>query len=378
MTDDTAKPSRPDPIVTPLQKRAFVCREIMGFCVKWWLILFCMAFIFGMMRVNLAPFDFISLSLCTCVFVLASLMRLICIARFALLGQEMRSKDEIVFLPQGVTLNLTQRLYMGAGMALWDSGWSIPASLLLMILSHGPMSGMGFLAASTGLGMLLIFCGIFTVAVLLRLTLIHLHGLNFITIYDPNEKLNRIDPEAPDKPGVSPRIMRLLMLFRRGGYMTIALILPGVALMAVLPSAATSLLPVQYLQYARWMIVGLQCACLGTLCYFALLQFTRFVLIAWVVAKYSIAHVLCFNMVLGLFVSLSVTNPSPWNVLSGGCAAITVFVALYYISTQDPEGEKYVPEFIKARKREQRRARREKKKLEDAAPPPNSVSRVAN
>jgi hypothetical protein len=338
------------------------CRAIMVFAAKWWLILFVISLSAPVFGLDLAPVNYMVLNFFIGLFVVAATGRVYCCAGYVITGIDVRTKDEQYFVPANVSNGVAQRLYTAVRLMQTDSFLTILAcSMLVLLNSAANMASTPFFIASQSL--LLAFCALTAVCLATRALLLHLHTAGWLVIYDPGERLHTTvskpqETDAHVSTG-SATVMRVLMLTRR---------IPMLAAMMMIPVfIAGSIL--RTLLSLQWVAVWTEYACLGLVALAVLYVVARFILVATVFVRYSIIHILGTQLLLGFLVSITMTTPNGWNLIPFFATVLISVLVLVFIAAQDPEGEKQVPEFIKARRREQRRQRRElQKKLQAQKP----------
>jgi hypothetical protein len=278
---------------------------------------------------------------CLLIFVAALGVRFYCLACFVG-GAEIRGKRELFFVPRNVPNGLAQRLYTAASMAAWDCFMGILAGYTLRIVPIRNDGSVQFsLVDASGTVVAVVFCLVLFAVIALKTILLLLQACGWTALYDPRERTASAEVQQR-----SPHAMKALVVLR-GISRQAALAL--CATVAFLPAAVT-LSRRNALIYAVpvWFLLGIIAS-------FVAVMLLRLAVIAWCFSRYSIRHVLGFNLAVGACVSLAISGPPGINTAAGTCAAIITFVALCYIAMQDPEGDVYTPAFIRERIREQRR-----------------------
>jgi hypothetical protein len=336
----------------------------MFWTVKWWVVIFVTAMFLSFIGIPFTAVAYYVLDVFGILFLFCSLGRMSCIANYVLTGVEVRARDEISFLPSGVSPGIFQRLYVATGLIIREAGMSIIASWSMLVLSSGRAAAWPLAVNMAATDTLAVLSALGLLCMLIRLVLIHCHTLGWLTIYDPGERLhrNRPIPETDAQPPAAPVVMRILMLTRRAAAAWLILL----AFMGALFLSGRNWFLLWIPEFDKWSLY----VSLGVGAVIGLHTLARFIIIALAFARYSIVHVLGMQLLIGLLVSLTMNLPRGWSALAFMVTLVLVFMCFYYIALQDPDGERYVPEFIRAQRRARRRERRveEQKKKERDKP----------
>ncbi|HYF50469.1 MAG TPA: hypothetical protein VEJ63_13750 [Planctomycetota bacterium] len=334
-----------------VQRRSLQFRAAMFWSMKWWIGLYLVAMAFAMIDVRLTPVAYV-LNVLSIVFLFAALGRMTCIGTYLLTGVEARAKDEISYTPAKLCAGFCQRLYIATGVIIRELGMSIIASGSLLLVDSGwaPMVNAGATPILMALSVTGMLC------LLIRLVLIHCHTMGWLSIYEPGERLH-LDRAVSETDAVlppAPIVMRILALCRRAA----AAWLIFLAFTTTLILAGQTDFRFWIPEFEKWSLYT--CAAIGGLvCLYTLV---RFIIIALAFARYSMVQVIGMQLLLGTLITLTIHLPKGWNVLALLSALVAGFMCFYYIALQDPDGDRYIPEFVRKQVRARRRERWQKEK----------------
>ena len=94
----------------------------------------------------------------------------------------------------------------------------------------------------------------------------------------------------------------------------------------------------------------------------AVLTMLRIFLIATYFTRYSLAQLTGVYMAVSLCVSLMMVFPGEYKILPGAALACVILCVAGYIRAQDPQGDNFLPPFVREKMIERRRLLREKAK----------------
>lgn len=344
MTNDTPTRKKTGEL-TPHQRLFAKAYSLMQGVVVVNLVYFGIVLALAFADLNIDPVSYIMFGVCLLIFVAALGVRLYCLGRFVG-GTEIRGRHELFFAPKDIPNGLAQRLYTATSMAVWECFMGILAGYSLSIVPARNDGSMQFsLVDASGTVVAVVFCLVLFAVIALKTILLLMQTCGWAALYDPRERTASAEVKQR-----SPNAVKALVVLRGVSHQAALALCATVAFLpaAVALSRKGALMIALPIYPMLWFTLGM-CAL------FLILMVLRLVVVASCFSRYSIRHVLGFNLAVGACVSLAVSGPERINTLAGCCAAVITLVALWFIAMQDPEGSVYTPAFIRERMREQRR-----------------------
>lgn len=307
------------------------------------------------LHLSVEPVNYWVLHGLTVAFLAMTVGRLACIAQFIGTGDDPREEKERGLLPERLRASRAQRCFTAADLSITESARGCIAAYFLSLTAINPgaqLSQDGILWI-IGMVFALALASIFLAAVLLRMAMLSVQVFGKVGFYDPNEKV----VELANLDEGQRRALRRLSFYRRLGTHAGLVLIPCLLLF---PAAAD-------LGLHEVQEIGFQYVLPGTISLFCLCIFLRFMTIALCFSRVSLQHIFVFNLLIGLGVALTITLDD-FMKLPPLIFSLALFVhALLFVAIQDPEGEHYVPEFLKARLRDQKREARLRARLQRQA-----------